>query len=77
MIVGAGSLVNRDLEGGYVYAGVPARPICEFDVFVEKRSCMVHYPKNFHRNGDSIPPDSQTGYGGPLTAADRICEVSR
>tara|TARA_Y100001970_G_scaffold293361_1_gene439668 strand:+ start:4858 stop:5286 length:429 start_codon:yes stop_codon:yes gene_type:complete len=27
VIIGAGSLVNKDLESGYIYAGVPARKI--------------------------------------------------
>lgn len=31
VIIGADSLVNKDLMGGYVYAGVPARRICSFD----------------------------------------------
>ncbi len=35
-IVGAGSLVNKDLNGG-VYAGVPAKYICSFEEYVEKR----------------------------------------
>ncbi|MBR1862706.1 MAG: acyltransferase [Ruminococcus sp.] len=37
VIIGANTLVNRDLEEGYVYAGIPARKICTFDEFVEKR----------------------------------------
>lgn len=57
VIVGAGSLVNKDLESGYVYAGVPAKKICSFDAFVEKRKQQVNYPKDFLRNGDSIEKD--------------------
>lgn len=37
VIIGANSLVNKDLEGGYVYAGNPVRKICSFDEFVNKR----------------------------------------
>lgn len=37
VIVGAGSLVNKDLEGGFVYAGVPAKKIGTFEEFVMKR----------------------------------------
>lgn len=54
IIIGAGSLVNKDLEGGYVYAGVPVRKICKFEDFVEKRKRLVNYPKGFKRNGDSV-----------------------
>lgn len=38
VIIGANSLVNKDLEGGYVYAGNPAKKICSFIEFVNKRS---------------------------------------
>ena len=37
VIIGANSLVNKDLEGGYVYAGNPVKKICSFDEFVNKR----------------------------------------
>lgn len=37
VIIGAGSLVNRDVPSNSVVAGVPARVICPFDAFVEKR----------------------------------------
>ncbi|MBQ6428038.1 MAG: acyltransferase [Oscillospiraceae bacterium] len=36
-IVSAGSVVNKDLESGGVYGGVPARRIGDFDAFWEKR----------------------------------------
>lgn len=39
-IVGAGTLVNKNLPGGGVYAGVPAKYICSFEKFVEKRKSM-------------------------------------
>ena len=54
IIIGAGSLVNKDLEGGWVYAGVPVKKICSFETFVEKRLEMPMYPESFHRSGDSI-----------------------
>ena len=38
-IVGAGTLVNKSIGGG-VYAGTPAKYICSFDEFVEKRRHM-------------------------------------
>lgn len=40
-IVGAGSLVNKSIQGG-VYAGVPAKYVCGFDEFIEKRK---RYPQ--------------------------------
>lgn len=36
VIVGSGSLVNKDIPDNCVYAGVPARYICSFDEYVEK-----------------------------------------
>lgn len=53
-IIGAGTLVNKSLESGYVYAGVPAKKICTFEDFIEKRKRQVRYPKEFHRKGDSV-----------------------
>ncbi len=36
-IIAAGTLVNKSIPGGGVYGGVPARLICSFEDFVEKR----------------------------------------
>ena len=36
VIVGAGSIVTRDIPDNSVYAGIPARYICSFDEYVEK-----------------------------------------
>lgn len=36
VIIGANSLVNKDIPDNSVYAGVPARRICSFDEYVEK-----------------------------------------
>lgn len=52
-VIGAGSLVNKDLESGYVYAGVPAKQICSFEDFVSRRM-MEEYPRGHKRTGDSI-----------------------
>ena len=37
VIIGANSLVNKDLESGFVYAGIPAKKICTFEDFIDKR----------------------------------------
>ena len=36
VIIGSGSLVNKDIPDNSVYAGVPARYICSFEEYVEK-----------------------------------------
>jgi acetyltransferase-like isoleucine patch superfamily enzyme len=36
VVVGAGSVVTKDLEGGYVYAGNPARRLQDFETFANK-----------------------------------------
>lgn len=36
VIIGSGSLVNKDIPDNSVYAGVPAHYICSFDDYVEK-----------------------------------------
>lgn len=44
-IIGAGSLVNKSIGSG-VYAGIPARYICSFEDYQEKRKCSpVVIPK--------------------------------
>ena len=37
VVIGAGSLVNKDIPSNSVWGGVPAKRICSFDEFVEKR----------------------------------------
>lgn len=54
VIIGAGSLVNKDLEGGFVYAGVPAKKICTFEQFENKRDKAIDYPDGLGRIGDSV-----------------------
>lgn len=46
-IIGAGTLVNRDLEAGGIYGGVPAKRIGEFSDFVAKRKAG-QYPTVLH-----------------------------
>lgn len=57
VIIGAGTLVNKDLEGGYIYAGVPAKKIGKFTDFVKRREMENLYPDGMYRNGDSIGED--------------------
>ena len=56
-IIGTGAFVNKDLPGGFVYAGIPAKPVGTFEQFLQKRASSIHYPEGFQRRGDSIPPD--------------------
>ena len=49
VIIGAGSLVNKDIPDNSVYAGVPAKYICSFDELVEK---YRHYSNEFFRRFD-------------------------
>ena len=36
-VIGAGSIVTKDLPSNGVYAGIPARYICSYDDFLKKR----------------------------------------
>ena len=40
-IIGANSTVTKDLKGGYVYAGSPARAICPIEEYLEKNRKMM------------------------------------
>ncbi len=41
VVIGAGAVVTKDLEGGCIYAGVPAKKIGSFDELLEKRKNYV------------------------------------
>jgi len=60
VIIGAGSLVNKDCESGFVYAGVPCKKICTIEQFIAKRSSVNRYPSHLRRNGDSVPGELAT-----------------
>ena len=47
VIVGANSLITKDLEPNSIYAGIPARKIGTFDDLVKKRACR-DYSYTFH-----------------------------
>ncbi len=46
VIVGAGSLVNKDIPDNSVYAGVPARYICSFDEYMAKNKAFTEEFRN-------------------------------
>lgn len=45
MIIGAGSIVTKDIPDNSVAAGIPCRVIGKFDDLVEKRKNVVAYDK--------------------------------
>ena len=47
VIIGAGTLVNKDIPDNSVVAGIPARFIGYFDAFIKKRLNEKEYPDNF------------------------------
>lgn len=52
VIIGAGSLVNKDIPDNSVFAGVPARYICSFDEYVEKqRRYSEQFREKYGRHG--------------------------
>ena len=51
-IIAAGTLVNKSIQRGGVYAGVPARYICSLDEFIEKRKQYSKIVIEKVRNGD-------------------------
>jgi acetyltransferase-like isoleucine patch superfamily enzyme len=57
VIIGAGSVVNRDIPDNSVAVGVPAKVICSFDEFVEKRRKDIDYPRDIATNNQRISDD--------------------
>lgn len=45
VVIGANSTVTKDLEGGFVYAGSPAKKICSIEEFINKnKNLMAEVP---------------------------------
>ena len=50
-IIAAGSVVNKSLKGGGVYAGVPARYICSIEDFMKKRNNAAQITVSYSDDG--------------------------
>ena len=58
VIIGAGSLVNRDVPPNSVVAGIPAKVIGSFDDYITKRRSEVSYPTELAPSGESISEET-------------------
>lgn len=58
VIVGAGSLVNKDIPPNTVAAGVPARVIGTFDEYLEKRRNENTYPPELRPKDETISDET-------------------
>ncbi len=45
VVIGAGSVITKDIPDNSVVAGVPAKKICDFDIYVNKRMNEENFPK--------------------------------
>jgi len=63
VIIGAGSLVTKDIPDNSVYAGVPARRICSFDEYVEKQR---DYTKEFESRYGTVKPQVDDKLAGMM-----------
>lgn len=54
VIIGACTLVNRDIPDGVVVGGIPAKILCSFDDFLQRRNSEASYPKELRSKGEEI-----------------------
>lgn len=54
VIIGAGSLINKDVPSNVVVAGVPARIIGSFDDYIAKRRSEESYPETLGPKEENI-----------------------
>ena len=53
-IIGANSLVNKDVPDNSVVAGIPARVIESFPDYIEKRSEQLSYPAELKPRKEAV-----------------------
>ena len=58
VIIGAGSLVNKDIPSNSVAVGVPARVIGSFDEYVAKRKNEETYPESLGPGDETIDDET-------------------
>lgn len=56
-IIGGGTLITKDIPGGSVVAGVPAKVIGTFDDFIQKRSQTMSYPAQYAPKKEAVSPE--------------------
>lgn len=61
VVIGAGSLVNKDIPDGVVVAGVPAKVICTTEEYVDRQERMIESSPKYEK--------SDTNYGGKMSKA--------
>lgn len=57
VIIGAGTLVNKDIPDNSVAGGVPVKVIGNFDKFLESRMNEKTYPDEFRVKGEAVSND--------------------
>ncbi len=71
-VVGAGSVVTRSVPANTVVAGVPARPVCTYDEYVERTAPRCRY---FAPEVASDPDRLREALiAAPLETADELTE---